>query len=234
MSVAEDSGVNALNLLGNNLFEDLTRAITAVGAAANGTTAINNNGTPGNTADDFVTYAPNANYFGPDSFTYTVTSNGTTEQATVNVAVTSVNDAPSLANVDAAAAYTENAAPVALDTVPLIVPSDIDNATLSSATIAITGGFMAGDILDWPNFPIPASLSASYNAATGVLTINAVDTLADFQEVLRGITFSFDQRQPDQLRRQSDAHHHLDDHRQRVAEPLERVANDHHCDHGGE
>ena len=58
-----------------------------------------------------------------------------------------------LANVDAAAAYTENAAPVALDTVPLIVPSDIDTATLSSATIAITGGFQPGDILNWPNFP---------------------------------------------------------------------------------
>ena len=138
-----------------------------------------------------IEFTPTANFFGTASFEYTVQDDGTTNgvgdpKTDIGLAsfqVTAVNDAPALANVDAAAAYTENAAPVALDTVPLIVPSDIDTATLSSATIAITGGFQPGDVLNWPNFPIPASLSASYNAATGVLTINAVDTLADFQEV---------------------------------------------------
>ena len=45
--------------------------------------AVNDNGTPGNTADDFVVYTPAADFNGTDSFTYTVTSNGTTETATV-------------------------------------------------------------------------------------------------------------------------------------------------------
>ena len=52
--------------------------ITAVGSALHGTTAINTDGT--------VTYVPNANYNGLDSFTYTVTSNtgGWTYQAWSN------------------------------------------------------------------------------------------------------------------------------------------------------
>ncbi len=68
------------------------RAITAVGAASHGTVTINNNGTAGDATDDFVVYTPTADYNGSDSFTYTVTSGGVTEQATVNVTVNAVAD----------------------------------------------------------------------------------------------------------------------------------------------
>jgi methionine-rich copper-binding protein CopC len=46
-----------------------------------------------------LTYTPNANYFGPDSFTYTVTDSGgkVSNVATVNITVVNVNDAPSFA-----------------------------------------------------------------------------------------------------------------------------------------
>ena len=95
VSVGEDSGANALDLLANDSFENPARSITMVTQGVNGgVVAINDNGTPGNTADDFVTYTPAANYVGSDSFTYTVTSGGSTETATVNVTVTNVNDAP--------------------------------------------------------------------------------------------------------------------------------------------
>ena len=41
-----------------------------------------------------VTYTPNANFSGPDSFTYTVSDgNGGTDTATIDVTVTAVNDA---------------------------------------------------------------------------------------------------------------------------------------------
>src|SRR6185503_20445308 len=87
-------GSNSLNLLANDSFESAARFISAVGAALHGTTAINDNGTPGNTADDFVTYTPTAGYNGPDSFTYTVTSGGVMETATVNVTVSAPDIAP--------------------------------------------------------------------------------------------------------------------------------------------
>ncbi len=47
-------------------------------------------------ADSTITYAPAANYFGSDSFTYTIVdASGASATATVNVTVTPVNDAPS-------------------------------------------------------------------------------------------------------------------------------------------
>ena len=92
VTVGEDSGANTLSLLANDTFENPGRAITAVGPASHGTVTINNNGTAGDATDDFVQYTAVADYNGSDSFTYTVTSGGVTEQATVNVTVTAVAD----------------------------------------------------------------------------------------------------------------------------------------------
>jgi large repetitive protein len=97
-TVVQNSGANNLDLLANDTFENPGRSISAVGAAAHGTTSINNNGTPGNTADDFVVYAPTSGYSGPDTFTYTVTSSGTTETATVSVTVTPLSTSPTPGN----------------------------------------------------------------------------------------------------------------------------------------
>ncbi len=90
VTVNQNSGANALDLLADDTFENPGRAITAVSAASHGTAVVNNNGTPGDLTDDFATYAPNAGYTGSDSFTYTVTSGGVTETATVSVTVVSI------------------------------------------------------------------------------------------------------------------------------------------------
>jgi len=91
-TLAEDSGTKNLTPLANDSFENGGRAITAIGAASHGTAAINDAGTPGDAADDFVTYTPNVDYYGPDSFSYTVTSGGVTETATISLTVTAVAD----------------------------------------------------------------------------------------------------------------------------------------------
>ena len=86
----EDTPVNIL-VLANDTF-DGTPAITGTTNGAHGTVAVNNNGTPANTADDLVVYTPAADFNGTDKFTYTVTSGGVTETATVSVTVTAVAD----------------------------------------------------------------------------------------------------------------------------------------------
>ncbi|MDI1254454.1 MAG: Ig-like domain-containing protein, partial [Flavobacterium sp.] len=67
---------------------------------SNGVASVNNNGTPNDPTDDTILYSPNANYFGPDSFTYTITDlNGITSTATVTIAVVSdTSDLPTAVN----------------------------------------------------------------------------------------------------------------------------------------
>ena len=60
---------------------------------ANGTITVNDNGTPNDPSDDIVTYTPNADYNGPDSFDYTVcNSSGDCSTATVTVDVLPIVD----------------------------------------------------------------------------------------------------------------------------------------------
>src|SRR5215210_6198213 len=70
--------------------------ITSVGTPSHGAAAIDDNGTPTNTADDRIDYDPAADYNGADSFTYTISDGrGGTHTGTVTVTVKPVNDAPS-------------------------------------------------------------------------------------------------------------------------------------------
>src|SRR4029077_9661086 len=102
-TVAEDSAGNVIDVLANDTIapdagETLT--ITTVTQGAHG--AVVNNGTN-------VSYTPAANYFGTDSFTYTISDgHGGTDTATVNVTVTNVNDNPDAVN-DAATAAEDSA-----------------------------------------------------------------------------------------------------------------------------
>jgi hypothetical protein len=84
--IAEDSGTNDIDVLANDSDANGdTLTITGAGSASHGTVGINGG---------FVTYAPDADYFGSDSFTYTISDGTETDTATVNVTVTNVNDAP--------------------------------------------------------------------------------------------------------------------------------------------
>ena len=61
---------------------------------ANGTVNVNNNGTPNDPTDDIVTYIPNPDYNGPDTFDYTVCNTfGDCSTATVNIDVIPIVDA---------------------------------------------------------------------------------------------------------------------------------------------
>lgn len=83
--------------------------------------------------------------------------------------------------------------PVAVDSG--ITVSDLDNGTLASATVAITGNFHAGeDILSFVNDGASmGNITASYNAATGVLTLTSsgeTATLAQSQTALSAVTYT--------------------------------------------
>ena len=92
----EDVPVNVA-VLGNDSDADLdTLTVIAVSDPANGSVVIELNGT--------VTYTPNLDFSGEDSFTYTITDGrGGTAQATVTITVLPVNDPPVVAAGDDAA-----------------------------------------------------------------------------------------------------------------------------------
>ncbi|MES2422806.1 MAG: Ig-like domain-containing protein [Pseudomonadota bacterium] len=95
-----------------------TLAFTKATDPANGTVVVNANGT--------YTYTPNANYFGADSFTVTVSDGrGGSSTAVVNLTVTPVNDAPVIAQP--AALTTPNATPVS----GTVTATDVDGNALT-------------------------------------------------------------------------------------------------------
>jgi len=68
--------------------------------------------------------------------------------------------------------------------------SDVDNATLASATVSISNGFVSGeDVLAFTNNPATmGNIAGSYNASTGLLTLTSAGstaTLAQSQSPLR-------------------------------------------------
>ncbi|WP_051476146.1 Ig-like domain-containing protein [Aquimarina megaterium] len=61
-------------------------------APTNGTATINDNGTPNDPTDDFITYTPNPGFSGIDTFTYIITdADGDISEATVVVKITDDN-----------------------------------------------------------------------------------------------------------------------------------------------
>ena len=114
--------------------------------------------------------------------TYTITYN-----------VTATNDAPT---IESTTAIDYNST-TALSTIisPSLVLNDIDSATLSSATISISNGFVAGDILTFTNNNATTygNITTSYNSSTGVLTLASsgnTATKAQFQSALQNVTYS--------------------------------------------
>jgi VCBS repeat-containing protein len=91
VSVPEDSGVTAITVLSNDNDPDpgQTLTISSTTQGSHGVVGTISGGAA-------VTYRPDLNYFGADSFTYTITDGrGGSATATVNVTVLPVNDAPS-------------------------------------------------------------------------------------------------------------------------------------------
>ncbi|MCX6630462.1 MAG: Ig-like domain-containing protein, partial [Candidatus Solibacter sp.] len=86
---AEDAPL-AITLTGSDVDRPVTN-FTVLSAPTNGTLS--------GTAPE-LTYLPATNYYGPDSFTFTVDDGSlTSEVATVSITITNVNDAPVLASI---------------------------------------------------------------------------------------------------------------------------------------
>ncbi len=118
----EDSAIT-INALDNDSDPDgQTLSITAVGSAANGTTSTN-----GST----ITYTPNTDFSGSNSFSYTVSDGaGGSATATVNIVVNPVNDAPTAVN-DSVSVSTNGTVTISV----LLNDSDKEGSPLSLVSV---------------------------------------------------------------------------------------------------
>ncbi len=122
-AVAEDGSVSVAVLGNDTDLDNDTLQVAGVSQGANGSVTVNAGGT--------VTYTPQANFHGVDSFTYTVSDgNGGTDTGTVTVTVGSANDAPDAVN-DSAATAEDNPVGIAV----LGNDTDLDGDTLAIAGV---------------------------------------------------------------------------------------------------
>ena len=144
--------------------------ITAVGPAANGTVTID-----GST----ITYTPNANYNGVDSFAYTISDGQATATANVTVFINAVNDDPPVA-VDDSGATTENTS-VNIDVLSNDYDPDNDAIAIDSVGPAGNGStsFLQGgsSVLYVPNAGFTGTDSFSYTITDGSATATATVTV---------------------------------------------------------
>src|SRR5262249_48058003 len=99
--------------------------------------------------------------------------------------ITNVNDPPTLALGTTVASWTEEqASPTSLAANATI--TDPDDLKLANATVKITGGFFAGDVLAATDV---GNITSSYNSSTGTLTLTGSDTLAHYVTELNSITY---------------------------------------------
>lgn len=170
---------------------------------ANGTVSINDNGTPNDPKDDIVTYTPNPDYNGPDSFDYTVCNSlGYCSTATVTIDVLPIVD-----TLDDTVATVENI-PVDID----ILANDNDIPTSgaltttnpTNGTIVVNDNGTPGDPSDdmvrySPNFGFQGTDTFTYtvcdtigncDTATVTIMVNPLGSDLDIDD--DGIVNSFE------------------------------------------
>jgi hypothetical protein len=131
------------------------------------------------------------------SFTARDASAVTSNTVTRSVSVADTDQTPIVTTSGGSASFVAgdntNSTPVLIDAG--VAVSDRDNPTLASADVAITGNFHSGeDVLAFSNDGATmGNIAASYNAATGVLTLTssgATATLAQWQAALDSISYT--------------------------------------------
>ncbi|MGB7587798.1 MAG: Ig-like domain-containing protein [Solirubrobacterales bacterium] len=173
-TIPEDASSSAIDVLANDADVDGgPKSIASKTNGAHGTVAIEAEGAE-------LSYTPNANYCGPDSFTYELAPGGS--KATVSITVSCVDDPPVAANDSAT--VTEDASAQAIEV--LTNDTDIDGGAKevtaktngAHGTVAITGGGTGLTYTPNANYCGPDSFSYTLNGgsmATVSITVSCVD-----------------------------------------------------------
>ncbi|WP_020408661.1 tandem-95 repeat protein [Hahella ganghwensis] len=183
----EDNAI-AVSVLDNDSDEDGTlnaASVTVASGPSNGSTSVN-------TGTGVITYTPDADFNGSDSFTYTVEDNDSlaSNAATVSITVNAVNDAP-VAVADLATTAEDNAVSidVAANDTDVDTGDAVDTSTITIVTNASDGSAVVnGGQVDYTpdanfngtdtfTYTIEDGNSATSNTATVTINVTSVNDL---------------------------------------------------------
>ncbi|RYY68622.1 MAG: tandem-95 repeat protein, partial [Comamonadaceae bacterium] len=176
----EDTPVT-INVLGNDSFEAGTPTITAVNGTAitsGGPAVAVTNGTVTLVGGQLV-FTPAANFNGiAPAFSYTVTSGGVTETASVTVTVNAVNDAPANSVPGAQTTAEDSPRLFSVANGNAITVADVDGDVLTT-TITVTNGNLAA-----------VAFTGATISGNGTGTVTVTGTAAAINGALNGLSYT--------------------------------------------
>lgn len=211
LTVSEDSSAgpsNTVNVLVNDLVNlpdpgpinyFATLLSFSAMSANGGTVTRNDGGTPGVFTDDLLVYVPAANFFGTDTFTYTMNDTkgtGANSTGTVTVTVTEINDAP-IATDDPLSSIAEDSGVRTISFASLLANDSKGNLAEAAQTLTITavGNAVGGtvsisgtDVLFTPTLNFNGPASFEYTITDNGTTNGVAAPLTDVGQVTFTIT----------------------------------------------
>ena len=174
-ATAEDTSIN-VNVVNNDSFNPNASYSVTASAPSNGSVSV---------VDNVLTYNPSLNYYGDDSFTYTVTQGSKSGTGTVTMTVSAVDDPPVL-NISTAQSVDENTTPSF--TVATAKDVDGEDQTLTmSGTDSESFDLSSTNILTFktaPDFETKSSYIVTFTLTDGITEISedVTFTIIDINE----------------------------------------------------
>ena len=174
-ATAEDTSVN-VNAVNNDSFNPNASYSVTASSPSNGTVSV---------VDNVITYNPSLNYYGDDSFTYTVTQGSKSGTGTVTMTVSAVDDPPEL-SISASQSVDENTTPSY--TVASAKDVDGEDQTLTmSGTDSESFDLSSTNILTFktaPDFETKSSYTITFTVTDGIteVTKDVIFTIIDINE----------------------------------------------------
>ncbi|MEX2138898.1 MAG: tandem-95 repeat protein [Pirellulales bacterium] len=164
-----------------------------------------------NAALDGLSFSPMLNYYGAASLQIVTNDQGTSgsggplsDTDTVNITVNEVSDPPLLdldydnssgdLGANFRASFSEDGGAVGIADADAML-SDIDDTDLVSLTVLINNLLDGASEILAAN-TVGTSITASYSSATGVLSLTGIDTVVNYEQVLRTVTYNNTSQNP--------------------------------------
>ena len=117
-------------------------------------------------------------------FNFIITNDDETANASRDFQVIAINDPPLIVPGDDTVEVIDEDLPVVID--DMLTVTDSDDENLTSAVVTIVDGLEEGDVLASQDL---SGITSTYDPTTGALTLTGVASVAEWEAVLRTVTF---------------------------------------------